>query len=129
MIINAKIQGYPIITTTFVCSIKLNSPHSNHKRQPIPNEDSSKEIIKTNPILFVATVVGIIQTLLHMIYTNRSQYTIQRLLGLTPNGLIKLLCLQVLTFILYGISVGLIVGVLLTRLIALIDSGSSISFD
>lgn len=64
-----------------------------------------------------------------MIYTNRSQYTIQRLLGLTPNGLIKLLCLQVLTFILYGISVGLIVGVLLTRLIALIDSGSSISFD
>lgn len=80
-------------------------------------------------LLLVATVVGIIQTLLHMIYTNRSQYTIQRLLGLTPNGLIKLLCLQVLTFILYGISVGLIVGILLTRLIAVIDSGSSISFD
>lgn len=79
-------------------------------------------------LLLVATVVGIIQTLLHMIYTNRSQYTIQRLLGLTPNGLIKLLCLQVLTFILYGISVGLIVGILLTRLMAVIDE-SPIAFD
>lgn len=80
-------------------------------------------------LLLVATVVGIIQTLLHMIYTNRSQYTIQRLLGLTPNGLIKLLCLQVLTFVLYGVSVGWIVGVILTRLIAVIDSGSPVVFD
>lgn len=80
-------------------------------------------------LLLVATVVGIIQTLLHMIYTSRSQYTIQRLLGLTPNGLIKLLCLQVLTFVLYGVSVGLIVGVILTRLMAVIDSGSLVVFD
>ena len=80
-------------------------------------------------LLLVATIVGIIQTLLHIIYTNRSQYTIQRLLGLTPNGLVKLLCLQVLTFVLYGILVGIIVGGLLTKLLAVIDPVGPVLFD
>lgn len=80
-------------------------------------------------LLLMATAVGIMQALLYMMYTNRSQYTIQRLLGLTPNGLVKLLCLQVLSFVLYGILVGLIVGGLLTKLLAVIDPLATVLFD
>ena len=35
-------------TTTFVCSSRLTSPHSNQKAQPIPKALSIKEIINTN---------------------------------------------------------------------------------
>ena len=58
---------------------------------------------------------------MHLVYTNRSQYTIQRLLGLSPNGLVKYLCMQVLSFVLYGLATGLLIGALLTRLVSLID--------
>lgn len=80
-------------------------------------------------VLLAATTIGIIQTLMHLIYTNRSQYTIQRLLGLSPNGLVKYLCMQVLSFVLYGVVTGLLIGVLLTRLVALIDKGGQVAFD
>ena len=80
-------------------------------------------------VLLAATTIGIIQTLMHLVYTNRSQYTIQRLLGLSPNGLVKYLCMQVLSFVLYGVVTGLLIGALLTRLVALIDKGSQIAFD
>lgn len=80
-------------------------------------------------VLLVATAIGIIQTLLHLIYTNREQYIIQRLLGLTPKGLIKLLCMQVLSFVLYGLVAGLVVGGVLTRLVALIDKEGQVVFD
>ena len=74
-------------------------------------------------VLLIATTIGIIQTLLHLIYSNRAQYTIQRMLGLSPNGLIILLCMQVLSFVLYGIGVGILIGGVLTQLISLIDTG------
>ncbi|AWE07324.1 hypothetical protein DCE79_08015 [Lysinibacillus sp. 2017] len=80
-------------------------------------------------VLLVTTTIGIIQTLMHLIYTNRAQYTIQRLLGLSPNGLVKYLCMQVLCFVLYGLVTGLLIGALLTRLVALIDKGGQIAFD
>ena len=72
-------------------------------------------------ILLGATTIGIIQTLWHLVYTNRSQYTIQRMLGLSPKGLVKYLCMQVLTFTLYGLFNGLIIGALLTSIVKLID--------
>jgi putative ABC transport system permease protein len=45
------------------------------------------------------------------------------MLGLSPNGLIKLLCMQVLSFVLYGLGVGILIGGVLTQLISLIDTG------
>lgn len=80
-------------------------------------------------VLLIATTIGIIQTLLHLVYTNRSQYTIQRLLGLSPNGLVKYLCMQVLSFVLFGLATGVLIGALLTRLVALIDKKGQIAFD
>lgn len=80
-------------------------------------------------VLLTATTIGIIQTLMHLVYTNRSQYTIQRLLGLSPNGLVKYLCMQVLSFVLYGLVTGLLIGALLTRLVTLIDKKGQIAFD
>lgn len=50
-------------------------------------------------ILVVATCLGVIQTLLHTIHGKRSDYAIQRLIGLLPNGLIKLILTQLLAYI------------------------------
>ncbi|WP_155590880.1 ABC transporter permease [Lysinibacillus cavernae] len=80
-------------------------------------------------ILIVATCLGVLQTLLHTIYTKRSDYAIQRLIGLSPNGLMKLILTQVLSFVLYGLTVGTLIGLILTRMIGLIDEGSPMTYD
>ncbi len=80
-------------------------------------------------ILIAATCLGVIQTLLHTIYGKRSDYAIQRLVGLTPNGLIKLILTQVLSFVLFGLTVGTMIGYLLTQLLASIDADAVVVFD
>jgi putative ABC transport system permease protein len=80
-------------------------------------------------ILIAATALGVLQTLLHTIYTKRSDYAIQRLIGLSPNGLIKLILTQVLSFVLYGLTVGTLLGLVLTRMLGFIDEGSPMSYD
>ncbi len=80
-------------------------------------------------VLIAATSLGVIQTLLHTIYVKRNDYAIQRLLGLSPNGLMKLIFTQVLSFVLYGLTIGTILGLLLTRLLAFIDSEAAFVFD
>lgn len=80
-------------------------------------------------ILIAATSLGVIQTLLHTIYVKRNDYAIQRLIGLSPNSLMKLILTQVLSFVLYGLTTGIILGLLLTRLLALIDSEAELLFD
>ena len=80
-------------------------------------------------VLIVATCLGVIQTLLHTIYGKRADYAIQRLVGLSPNGLMKLILSQVLSFVVYGLAVGIIIGVAFTKLLALVDSGGEIIFN
>ncbi|MEH7109700.1 FtsX-like permease family protein [Bacillus sp. JJ1764] len=80
-------------------------------------------------VLIAATSIGVIQTLLHTIYVKRNDYAIQRLIGLSPNGLMKLILTQVLSFVLYGLTTGTILGLLLTRLLAIIDPSGGIMFD
>ncbi|MCG7343837.1 ABC transporter permease [Sporosarcina sp. ACRSL] len=80
-------------------------------------------------ILITATCIGVIQTLLHTIYGKRIDYAIQRLVGLTPNGLIKLILTQVLSFVLFSLTVGTIVGYLFTQLLASIDTNAVVVFD
>lgn len=80
-------------------------------------------------ILIAATCLGVLQTLLHAIYGKRADYAIQRLIGLSPNGLIKLILTQVLSFVLYSLAVGIFLGLVLTRMLSFIDEGSPISYD
>lgn len=80
-------------------------------------------------VLIAATCLGVIQTLLHTIYGKRNDYAIQRLVGLTPNGLIKLILTQVLSFVLFGLTVGTMIGFLLTQLLASIDADAAVVFD
>ncbi|MEG0383634.1 MAG: FtsX-like permease family protein, partial [Solibacillus sp.] len=80
-------------------------------------------------VLVVATCLGVIQTLLHTIYGKRTDYAIQRLIGLTPNGLMKLILSQVLSFVLYGLAVGTLIGTAFTKLLSLVDQGAPIFFD
>ena len=75
-------------------------------------------------ILISATCLGVLQTLLHSIYSKRADYAIQRLIGLSPRGLIKLILTQVLSFVLYGLAVGTFLGLLFTKLMFTIDGGS-----
>ena len=80
-------------------------------------------------ILIAATCLGVLQTLLHSVYAKRNDYAIQRLLGLSPNGLMKLILTQVLSFVLYGLTVGTFLGLLLTRMLGFIDEDSSMTYD
>jgi putative ABC transport system permease protein len=80
-------------------------------------------------ILVIATCLGVIQSLLHTIYGKRSDYAIQRLIGLAPNGLVKLILTQVLSFVLYGLAVGILIGFIFTQLLAYIDTGAVLVFD
>lgn len=80
-------------------------------------------------ILIIATCLGVIQTLLHTVYGKRNDYAIQRLIGLSPNGLVKLIMTQVLSFVLYGLAVGTIIGFTFTQLLALIDTDAVLVFD
>lgn len=80
-------------------------------------------------ILIVATCLGVLQTLLHSIYSKRSDYAIQRLIGLSPSGLIKLILTQVLSFVLYGLVVGTILGLALTRMLSFIDEEAPMYYD
>lgn len=80
-------------------------------------------------VLIAATSLGVIQTMLHTIYAKRNDYAIQRLIGLSPNGLMKLILTQVLSFVLYGLTAGTILGLLFTRLVAFIDSEAEFMFD
>jgi len=75
-------------------------------------------------ILISATCLGVLQTLLHSIYSKRADFAIQRLIGLSPRGLIKLILAQVLSFVLYGLAVGTFLGLLVTKLLFTIDGGS-----
>ncbi len=75
-------------------------------------------------ILIAATCLGVLQTLLHTIYTKRSDYAIQRLIGLSPNGLMKLILTQVLSFVLYGLTVGTFIGLVLTTMLGFIEKVS-----
>ncbi|MFB7157682.1 ABC transporter permease [Lysinibacillus sp. NPDC056232] len=75
-------------------------------------------------ILIAATCLGVLQTLLHSIHSKRGDYAIQRLIGLSPSGLIKLILTQVLSFVLYGLAVGTFLGLLVTKLMFTIDEGS-----
>ncbi|MGE6513955.1 FtsX-like permease family protein [Lysinibacillus sphaericus] len=59
----------------------------------------------------------------------RGDYAIQRLIGLSPNGLMKLILTQVLSFVLYGLTVGIFLGLLLTRMIAFIDIDAPMVYD
>lgn len=80
-------------------------------------------------VLIVATSIGVIQTLLHTIYVKRSDYAVQRLVGVSPNGLIKLILTQVLSFVLYGLTAGTLLGLLLTRMLSIIDPEGELMFD
>ncbi|MFF5995638.1 FtsX-like permease family protein [Lysinibacillus sp. KU-BSD001] len=80
-------------------------------------------------VLIVATCLGVIQTLLHTIYSKRVDYATQRLVGLSPNGLMKLILSQVLLFVVYGLVAGSIIGTTFTKLLALVDVGSEIVFN
>ena len=46
-----------------------------------------------------------------------------------PNGLLKLILPQVLSFVLYGLAVGTFLGILLTRMLAIINEGSQMFYD
>jgi putative ABC transport system permease protein len=75
-------------------------------------------------ILLTATFIGIFQSLIHYIYTKRHDFAIHRLIGMTPNQLIKLILWQTFIFILYGLFIGYTIGILFTYTLSLIDPGN-----
>lgn len=75
-------------------------------------------------ILLTATFIGVFQSLIHYIYTKRHDFAIHRLIGMTPNQLVRLVVSQTLIFITYGLIVGCTIGILFTYTLSLIDAGN-----
>ncbi|MBP3951834.1 FtsX-like permease family protein [Bacillus suaedae] len=80
-------------------------------------------------ILITATCIGVFQSLIHYIYTKRHDFAIHRLIGMTPNQLIKLIVSQTLIFIVYGLFVGCTIGIIFTCLLFLIDPAGNSYLD
>ncbi|MEK5230286.1 FtsX-like permease family protein [Lysinibacillus sp. FSL K6-0232] len=79
--------------------------------------------------LVVASCIGLVQTIIHIIIKRKEQYQIQRLIGLSPKELKQLIWFEVLFIVTIGVLLGVTFGMLLTNLIMQIDSGGSIEWD
>lgn len=77
----AVMIGYPMYTAEYVCSTRLNSPHSSHKRQPIPRLLKSKLIIKTIHIRFLIKPTNMLAT---TTYSSNVKIIINRLNPFKP---------------------------------------------
>lgn len=81
----------------------------------------------TLSLLFFIAIIGIIQTLLHASFMRLRDYQINRLLGVTPQGLRKLILYQALIFISYGIVCGLLLGIGFTQVFWQVSSGEQLN--
>src|SRR5699024_3513181 len=80
--------------------------------------------------LIVSETFGVLQTLMNDIMTQKSNYRITRLLGLTQNGMMSVIVWQALIFMCYGVAFGVTFGIFFTKLLwFVIDPASNISVD
>ncbi|WML43911.1 FtsX-like permease family protein [Neobacillus sp. PS3-40] len=79
-------------------------------------------------ILLVSVCIAVINTLINNVYSKRKELAILRTLSLNRNGITKVIMTQIFVYILLGLGLGMILGMLMTYILSLID-GTSIHFD
>ncbi|MNX31849.1 outer membrane-specific lipoprotein transporter subunit LolC [compost metagenome] len=89
----------------------------------------SKQMFQQRWFLFIAVMVivllsvilGVINSLINNIHTRRKEFAILRAISLNKRGLIKVILTQVYLYLISGLVLGIITGLLLTSIVSLID--------
>ncbi|MCM3538148.1 FtsX-like permease family protein [Priestia endophytica] len=72
-------------------------------------------------ILVLSTMIGVFNSLANNIYSKRKEYAILRTMGVKPKGIRKIVLTQVTTYMIIGLCMGIIMGITLTYILALVD--------
>jgi len=73
--------------------------------------------------LIVSTMVGVFNSLVNNIYSKRKEFAVLRAMGVTPKGLRKVILSQVNLYIIIGLIIGTLMGLLTTFILLLVDPG------
>lgn len=76
--------------------------------------------------LVVSTMVGVFNSLVNNIYSKRKEFAVLRAMGVTPKGLRKVILSQVNLYIIIGLIIGTLMGLLTTFILLLVDPGKFI---
>ncbi|MNN65505.1 FtsX-like permease family protein [compost metagenome] len=72
-------------------------------------------------IVMLSVILGVINSLINNIHTRRKEFAILRAISLNKRGLIKVILTQVYLYLISGLVLGIITGLLLTSIVSLID--------
>ncbi|MED4050857.1 FtsX-like permease family protein [Priestia megaterium] len=73
--------------------------------------------------LVVSTMVGVFNSLVNNIYSERKEFAVLRAMGVTPKSLRKVILSQVNLYIIIGLIIGTLMGLLTTFILLLVDPG------
>ncbi|WP_455930854.1 FtsX-like permease family protein [Priestia aryabhattai] len=73
--------------------------------------------------LVVSTMVGVFNSLVNNIYSKRKEFAVLRAMGVTPKSLRKVILSQVNLYIIIGLIIGTLMGLLTTFILLLVDPG------
>ncbi|TWT07714.1 FtsX-like permease family protein [Planococcus sp. CPCC 101016] len=74
-------------------------------------------------VLVVSVIAGVFNTLLNNIMAKRKEFAVLRSLGVKPSGIMKIVVTQISFYLLTGIFLGMLYGLIFTLIILLIDPG------
>ncbi|MFP7486393.1 FtsX-like permease family protein [Priestia filamentosa] len=73
--------------------------------------------------LVVSTMVGVFNSLANNIYSKRKEFAVLRTIGITPKGIRKVVLSQVNLYIIMGLAIGVLMGLIVTFILLLVDPG------
>lgn len=80
-------------------------------------------------VILFSVMLGVVNTLINNIHSRRKEYAVLRAISLSQKGIIQVVMTQVTTYLLIGLLFGSSLGIVLTYVISLVDSGSMIQFN
>ncbi|OOR15029.1 ABC transporter permease, partial [Bacillus mycoides] len=72
-------------------------------------------------ILVLTTIIGVFNSLANNIYSKRKEFAILRTMGIQPVGIRKIILTQVMMYLIVGLSIGVMAGILLMLIVYLLD--------
>lgn len=79
-------------------------------------------------VMLLSVMVGVFNTLINNIHSKRKEFAVLRTISVDRKGIVKIILTQVTLYILIGLILGIVSGVLLTYVLVLIDP-AVVSFD
>lgn len=97
----------------------------------------SKEMAMQRWVIFIVVLVvillsvmfGVINTLINNINSKRKEFAVLRVIFMNRKNIIQVIMTQITTYILFGVLLGLSLGLIFTYLLGQFDSGVALSFN